>query len=213
MAIQVGGTSVITDARALNNITSVDSTTATAIGNAGVGGTLVDLGFTSLTSTSFQEFDISMPSGYHSVYIEVFNLVTANTSNPIACTIKFKNTSGTLQESARDYWYETINSSTQSTQIQLGTVPAYGITNQYGESGHNTMSIMLSNYASSTQPTNFSCLSSGSWSYSNGSAYNSAERCTGSTRRNFTVGSIRFYNYWNFRALSNAGYQMYGWKA
>ena len=38
MAIQVSGTNVITNARALNNITSVDSTTATAIGNAGVGG-------------------------------------------------------------------------------------------------------------------------------------------------------------------------------
>lgn len=38
MAIQVGGTTVINNSRALNNITSVDSTTAAAIGAAGVGG-------------------------------------------------------------------------------------------------------------------------------------------------------------------------------
>jgi hypothetical protein len=38
MAIQVGGTNVITNGRALNNITSIDSTTAAAIGSGGVGG-------------------------------------------------------------------------------------------------------------------------------------------------------------------------------
>jgi len=38
MAYKVGGTEVISNARALNNITAIDSATATAIGNAGVGG-------------------------------------------------------------------------------------------------------------------------------------------------------------------------------
>ncbi len=38
MAIKVNGTTVINDSRALSNITSVDATTATAFGNAGVGG-------------------------------------------------------------------------------------------------------------------------------------------------------------------------------
>ena len=38
MAIKVGGTTVIDDSRALNNITSVDATTAAAITAAGVGG-------------------------------------------------------------------------------------------------------------------------------------------------------------------------------
>lgn len=38
MAIQVNGTEVISNSRALNNIASVDATTATAIGAAGVGG-------------------------------------------------------------------------------------------------------------------------------------------------------------------------------
>ena len=38
MAIKVNGTTVINDSRALSNISSVDATTATAFGNAGVGG-------------------------------------------------------------------------------------------------------------------------------------------------------------------------------
>lgn len=38
MAIQVGGTQVISNSQGLTNITSIDSTTATAIGAAGVGG-------------------------------------------------------------------------------------------------------------------------------------------------------------------------------
>ena len=37
-ALRMGGTQVLSSGRALTNITSVDSTTATAIGNAGVGG-------------------------------------------------------------------------------------------------------------------------------------------------------------------------------
>jgi hypothetical protein len=39
MAIQVSGTQVIGNSRELTNIASIDATTATAIGNAGVGGT------------------------------------------------------------------------------------------------------------------------------------------------------------------------------
>jgi|13_taG_2_1085334.scaffolds.fasta_scaffold04334_5 hypothetical protein len=38
MAIKVGGTTVIDDSRALNNITSVDATTVAALGTAGIGG-------------------------------------------------------------------------------------------------------------------------------------------------------------------------------
>lgn len=38
MAIQVNGTAVITNSRALNNISSADSATGTALANAGLGG-------------------------------------------------------------------------------------------------------------------------------------------------------------------------------
>jgi len=59
MAIQVNGTTVIDNSRALTNITSVDSTTVTALGSAGVGGgldlsgdKLVEFGSSSGTSNS-----------------------------------------------------------------------------------------------------------------------------------------------------------------
>lgn len=66
MAIKVNGTTVINDSRALNNITSVDSATATAIGNAGVGG-----GFWSLESTT----NISANSTY------ISNIVLPSSGN------------------------------------------------------------------------------------------------------------------------------------
>lgn len=43
MAIQVSGTEVISNSRALNNIASVDATTAAAIGAAGVGGKVLQV--------------------------------------------------------------------------------------------------------------------------------------------------------------------------
>ena len=46
MAVKVGGTEVITNARQLSNIVSVDATTVAALGTAGVGGS----GTTELTA-------------------------------------------------------------------------------------------------------------------------------------------------------------------
>ena len=43
MAIQVSGTEVISNARALNNIASIDATTAASIGAAGVGGKILQV--------------------------------------------------------------------------------------------------------------------------------------------------------------------------
>tara|TARA_R100000742_G_C4279624_1_gene104808 strand:- start:564 stop:1196 length:633 start_codon:yes stop_codon:yes gene_type:complete len=55
MALKVGGTEVITNARQLSNIASVDATTVTALGTAGVGGgayeVISDAAYTSDTSS------------------------------------------------------------------------------------------------------------------------------------------------------------------
>ena len=53
MAIQVAGTNIITDAKALNGITSIDSTTASAFSAGGVGGltTLISSGSIGTVST------------------------------------------------------------------------------------------------------------------------------------------------------------------
>jgi len=64
MAIQVSGTEVISNARALNNIASVDATTAASITAAGVGGSITDLGKTTF-SGSMSYYDVTLPSGYN----------------------------------------------------------------------------------------------------------------------------------------------------
>ena len=62
MAIQVSGTEVISNARALTNIASVDATTKASIEAAGVGGLWVDLGTTTTGSNaSYLEFTFSAP--------------------------------------------------------------------------------------------------------------------------------------------------------
>ena len=212
MAIQVNGTTVIDNSRNLTNIASVDATTAAAIGNAGVGGTLVDLGFTSLTSTNFTSLDISMPSGYHRVYIEMFNIACA-TANQVASIItRFKDGSGTLYSSPRDYRYET-SSSYSASEYLICTTPAYDLTDQYGDYGFVNYNLMVSNFASSTQRTNFDHFGIGAFSYSNGSPYSITDRACGTTRTAYTVATVNLYSYYGMRATGNSGYQMYGWKA
>ena len=72
MAIKVSGTNVITDGRALNNITSIDATTAAAIGSGGVGGgttliattTLSGAREISVSSLSLSDYDLLYFFGY-----------------------------------------------------------------------------------------------------------------------------------------------------
>lgn len=78
MAIQVNGTTVIDNSRNLTNITSVDATTAAAIGNAGVGGGLSEISHTTLGST-YSNIDVTLDSGYHFHRI-VFSLPVPNTA-------------------------------------------------------------------------------------------------------------------------------------
>ena len=72
MAIKVSGTTIVDDSRNLYNIASVDSITATAIGNAGVGGglltelynttftnsSIVDVTPTNIGSTTYEEYEV-----------------------------------------------------------------------------------------------------------------------------------------------------------
>jgi hypothetical protein len=78
MAIKVNGTTVINDSRALQNIASVDSTTATAIGNAGVGGGTTLLATTTLSGA--REITVSSLnlSGYDLLYAFAANIEGGN---------------------------------------------------------------------------------------------------------------------------------------
>tara|TARA_R110000796_G_scaffold238645_1_gene359053 strand:- start:231 stop:830 length:600 start_codon:yes stop_codon:yes gene_type:complete len=99
MAIKVSGTSVINDSRALQNIASVDSTTAAAITAAGVGGgevvLLTDNG--ALSNTTYIEVSFT---GDYRMYIVQF--VNART-NSTGFSAGYTNSSGNLITSTNYY--------------------------------------------------------------------------------------------------------------
>lgn len=100
MAIQVGGTSVITDGYQLANITSLDSTTTSTIGAAAGGGFWTKISETNVTS-SVSQVEISLPTGY-----DVFKLVI---KDPF-----FNRATGTYVKGQA--YVSTDNGSTYSTQ-------------------------------------------------------------------------------------------------
>ena len=102
MAIKVNGTTVINDSRALQNIASVDSATATAIGNAGVGGaTSLIQGYTSLSSASALTFNLN--HGYDVYYLDLYDMKHSD-SGTREVVARLGNSSGTLITSAESHW-------------------------------------------------------------------------------------------------------------
>ena len=96
MAIKVNGTTVINDSRALTNIASVDATTATAIGAAGVGGAMSLISTTTFSSTTL--VTLTLPTGYNFLRVEFFDVLGggSSTSNISYVKLMLSNASGTL---------------------------------------------------------------------------------------------------------------------
>jgi hypothetical protein len=115
MAIKVNGTTVINDSRALSNITSVDSTTKSAIETAGVGGGLKYLGETTLSSSA-SYIDYSFPTGYGFFRIAFGKLKNNNSQYSSDMMIRLKNSSGTLITSNSYARMQLKNSSINSNQ-------------------------------------------------------------------------------------------------
>jgi hypothetical protein len=106
MAIQVSGTEVISNARALNNIASVDATTAASITAAGVGGVSFTAGSTYIISRMLIQWDNSNTNYQTSRY--PINTVSWYASYPQA---GFANVGGTLRLSggvSSKYTYNTV---------------------------------------------------------------------------------------------------------
>ena len=102
MAIQVSGTEVISNARALTNVASIDATTAASITAAGVGGGLKLLQNYTTTSTA-SYFDIAFPSGYDWIRIAIANLKVTDTEYSGEFQARFLNSSGVISSNVYSY--------------------------------------------------------------------------------------------------------------
>ncbi len=132
MAIKVNGTTVINDSRQLQNVASVDATTATAIGAAGVGGSLEHLSTTNITS-DVAYIEYTFPSGY-SGFRFTLNSWTTATSNGDTRTLLVRFTDGS-NNLITDYEYAQCNWNTITPQqnntiegpkVSGSVTPSYG---------------------------------------------------------------------------------------
>ena len=114
MAIQISGTSVINDSRALQNISSIDTTTKNAISAAGVGGltTLVADNVSPISSNNTVIGPISL-GDYHSQTFTFY--LKSNGGNTGRCQMRLYNSSGSVITS--DYQSSTRTSGTFANEI------------------------------------------------------------------------------------------------
>lgn len=94
MAIQVNGTTVINDSRALTNIASVDATTVAALGAAGVGAAWSLISETAFTS-NVSNVSVTFPSGYLEYVVE-FPRLYGSSSGVFSPDLRFYDGSGNL---------------------------------------------------------------------------------------------------------------------
>ena len=149
MAIQINGTTVINNSRALTNITSVDSTTATAIGNAGVGGSSTLI--TNNASASGTGITVSLTGGYQRYIIQITGIVFSNTGSFNGYgNIRWTNSSNSVVTGGYAYSWDGANSYSVSANQQTGYTD-FRNTGPY--SYYNTGIYQVFNHASSSAPT------------------------------------------------------------
>jgi len=149
MAIQVNGTTVINDSRALTNIASVDATTVAALGAAGVGGggewasagstvttswynvtsgnNTVDTGWWDLTPTIS-----NLPSDYKFIYIVVRPEMTYNGSGSTSEYFYFYDSDALRVGSSSSNYQLFAENSNYGTPF---TYSSYGFSGKYGYIG------------------------------------------------------------------------------
>ena len=143
MAIQVSGTTVINDSRELQNIASLDSTTAATIGAAAGGGGLTELlvDNQALSANTYAiDIDIgTIASTYYDRYIISITNLQAGTAY-VYPRLRVKNLYGFVVGSPSNYYsYGLHNANDQHQRSLLSYVPLQYNQNDSG----NRMSIML----------------------------------------------------------------------
>jgi hypothetical protein len=198
MAIKVNGTTVINDSRALSNIASVDSTTATAIGAAGVGGSTTKLVDNASVGTGTQ-IVVSFTGGYRYYNILIGGLTSTNYADLEA---RFTDSSGTtITGYEYVYAYNSPASNGLFVYPHIGFLPR----NFYRPpASNNTASYFLtvSNPSSSTSTTSWT-QNAGQW---NSQETSVAYGCGLMTTVEVNNSIILFSNY----AFSGGTYSVWG---
>jgi len=128
MAIKVNNTTVINDSRALTNITSVDSATVTALGNAGVGGGATSL-ITNWTNVpNSQTWSLTLSASYDIIKIFLHRVGVDNQQGFVDLQARFQYSGGT--ETGYDYAYHRDTGSSGATvtedRLHIGTSSGSG---------------------------------------------------------------------------------------
>ena len=166
MAIKVNGTTVINDSRALNNIASIDATTATAISDAGVGGGGWALDSTVSITSGTTSLEISIPASYSMIRMEFVDIVAA--ANSITKNLYFRN-SGDTADLQYDGGYSGYAGS-YNIDTRRNNQSAFPFDQAANDSN---VTLVLRNPNDATPNNGFNVTSTG-WSdlYSDGSWYN-----------------------------------------
>lgn len=105
MAIQVNGTTVIDNSRQLTNIASVDATTASALGTAGVGGKTTLITDSTFGTVSSVSVDFTGGHDYYRIHLK--DCTHSGGASQSGFRARLKNSSGTVSGGAEYLSYRT----------------------------------------------------------------------------------------------------------
>jgi hypothetical protein len=131
MALQISGTTVINNSRNLQNITSVDATTAASIATAGVGGAMSLINTYTIPSGGTNSYTYTFPTGYDTFIVEATKLF--GTNNTITYpTLKLSAANGYVY-GTNGYWRADFdNASIAQLHSFFGDNQFYGYANNNG---------------------------------------------------------------------------------
>ena len=213
MAIQVNGTTVIDNSRALTNISSVDSSVVSAMSSAGVGGGATSL-ITDWTSMSTSHgLILSLDTSYDiiRIYIDKLQVNNSNTNTPI----KFRLQTSVGIQTGYDYqFYRQFTGSWgqgatgSDNEVQFASLNGSGDTYPTSWYGY----LEFHNHGDADKVTSFYSKGMSNFNYNQnqGSASNLLGNFWSSTARQHT--GVQIINSYSSSYLSGCNYRVMGVK-
>lgn len=192
MAYKVGNTTVINDSLQLSNITSVDSTTANAIGAAGVGGSITLISTTTISGNPTY-VDLSFSTSYEDFVIILHKLKLNTTANYAygAVRAQMKDSSGTLITTQGQYMRQDFNTTagTSNNFFKWGNAG----TNIGGADDASTSVIYVRQPRNSNVSTTYLQIESGKYGSTSSAYYYYWQNGNGSIQASQDNSGVRIY--------------------